>query len=68
MRREERGTVTVSEAAKALRMTELTLRILMRQGKLPIGYVKTGPTGRCSYYIYSEMLKREMERQRGERV
>lgn len=59
--------VKVSQAARELRMTDLTLRILMQQKQLDIGYVKTGRNGRRSYYIFREMLDREVERQRGKR-
>ena len=55
--------VTVSEAARLLHMTTTTVRVLMRQERLPIGYVKTGPSGRHTYLIYREMLNRELERQ-----
>ena len=51
--------VTVEEASRVLRITRLSVRILMQQGRLPIGYVKDGPNGRKTYLISRELLERE---------
>ena len=59
--------VTVEEASRVLRITRLSVRILMQQGRLPIGYVKDGPNGRKTYLISRELLERETERLRRER-
>ena len=59
--------VTVEEASRVLRITRLSVRILMQQGRLPIGYVKDGPNGRKTYLISRKLLDREAERLRRER-
>ena len=56
--------VTVEEASRVLRITRLSVRILMQQGRLPIGYVTDGPNGRKRYLIRRELLEREAERLR----
>lgn len=56
--------VTVEEASRVLRITRLSVRILMQQGQLPIGYVKDGPNGRKTYLISRKLLEREAERLR----
>jgi hypothetical protein len=48
--------VTVEEASRVLRITRLSVRILMQQGRLPIGYVKDGPNGRKTYLISRKLL------------
>lgn len=58
------GWVTVEEASRVLGITRLSIRILMQQGRLPIGYVKDGPNGRKTYLIRRELLEREAERLR----
>ena len=58
------GWVTVEEASRVLGITKLSIRILMQQGQLPIGYVTDGPTGRKRYLIRRELLEREAERLR----
>lgn len=50
-------------AAQELQMDVLTLRLLMQQGKLQIGYVvKKEGKARSSYYIYRGLLNAEKER------
>ena len=58
------GWVTVEEASRVLGITKLSIRILMQQGQLPIGYVKDGPNGRKRYLIRRELLDKEAERLR----
>lgn len=54
--------ITVEDASKVLGLTPLSVRLLMRQGQLDIGYViKTGH-GRHTYLIYQELLERELSR------
>ena len=56
--------VTVEEASRVMRITRLSVRILMQQGRLSIGYVTDGPNGRKTYLISRELLERETERLR----
>lgn len=50
-------------AAKELRMDVLTLRELMKIGKLPIGYaVKRDGKSKWGFYIYRHLLDQEKER------
>ena len=54
--------ITVEDASRALGLTPLSVRLLMRQGQLDIGYViKTGQK-RHTYLIYRELLERELSR------
>ena len=54
--------ITVEEASRALGLTPLSVRLLMQQGQLDIGYViKTGRK-RHTYLIYRELLERELSR------
>ena len=54
--------ITVEDASRSLGLTPLSVRLLMRQGQLDIGYViKTGH-GRHTYLIYQELLERELSR------
>ena len=54
--------ITVEDASRVLGLTPLSVRLLMRQGQLDIGYViKTGH-GRHTYLIYQELLERELSR------
>ena len=54
--------ITVEDASRALGLTPLSVRLLMQQGQLDIGYViKTGRK-RHTYLIYQELLERELSR------
>ena len=54
--------ITVEDASRALGLTPLSVRLLMQQGQLDIGYViKTGRK-RHTYLIYRELLERELGR------
>lgn len=54
--------ITIEDASRALGITPLTVRILMQQGQLDIGYViKTGRK-RHTYLVYRELLERELSR------
>jgi hypothetical protein len=54
--------ITVEEASRSLGLTPLSVRLLMQQGQLNIGYViKTGRK-RHTYLIYQELLERELSR------
>ena len=54
--------ITVEDASRALGLTPLSVRLLMQQGQLDIGYViKTGQK-RHTYLIYRELLERELNR------
>ena len=54
--------ITVEDASRALGLTPLSVRLLMRQGQLDIGYViKTGEK-RHTYLVYQELLERELGR------
>ena len=54
--------ITVEDASRALGLTPLSVRLLMQQGQLDIGYViKTGQK-RHTYLIYQELLERELSR------
>lgn len=55
--------ITVKEAAAQLSMTPLTLRILMQQEKLPIGYaIKRQGRENFRYLIYQELVEGFKER------
>ena len=55
--------VTVNEAASELRVSVLTLRGLMQQNKLNIGYaIKQDGNKRWSYFIYRKLLNEEKQR------
>jgi hypothetical protein len=60
----ENARVSVKQAACELHMGELTVRCLMQQGKLPIGYaLKKDGKNRYGYYIYRgklDTVKREL--------
>jgi hypothetical protein len=50
-------TITVKDAAQQLNMTVLTVRYLMQQEKLPIGYaLKREGCSQYHYIIYQELL------------
>ena len=54
--------ITVEEASRSLGLTPLSVRLLMQQGQLDIGYViKTGEK-RHTYLVYQELLERELSR------
>lgn len=65
-RREKEGNsmekVTIRQAASELHLTMETVRILMQQGVLDIGYVKVNEGGRCTYIIFRSLLDKELER------
>lgn len=48
--------ITVEEASKQLNMTPLTVRILMQQEKLPIGYFQKRDGCERGYYIIFKEL------------
>jgi hypothetical protein len=49
--------ITVKDAARKLNMTDLTVRCLMQQEKLPIGYaLKREGCTQYHYIIYEELL------------
>lgn len=50
------------EAAKELKMTAQTVRILMQQKQLDIGYVKAMENGRHVYIILRSLLDKELNR------
>jgi hypothetical protein len=54
--------VTIRQAASELHLTMETVRILMQQGVLDIGYVKVNEKGRCTYIIFRSLLDKELER------
>jgi predicted PP-loop superfamily ATPase len=54
--------VTIRQAASELHLTMETVRILMQQGVLDIGYVKVNECGRCTYIIFRSLLDKELER------
>jgi hypothetical protein len=55
--------VTVSEAAKELKISESTLRGLMQEGKLNIGYaMKREGKQKWGYWIYRTLLDAEKRR------
>ena len=54
--------VSVAQAAKELHMTAQTVRILMQQKQLDIGYVKAMENGRHVYYIFRSLLDKELNR------
>lgn len=68
-RREKEGNsmekVTIRQAAEELHLTMETVRILMQQGVLDIGYVKVNEKGRCTYIIFRHLLDQELARIRG---
>lgn len=54
------------QAAQELSMDVDSLKYLMREGRMPIGYVIKKPEAtRCSYYIYRGLLEAEKERLAG---
>ena len=57
--------VTIRQAAKELHLTLQTVRLLMQQGVLDIGYVKVNENGRCTYIIFRHLLDQELARIRG---
>jgi hypothetical protein len=57
--------VTIRQAASELHLTMETVRILMQQGVLDIGYVKVNEKGRCTYIIFRHLLDQELARIRG---
>ena len=57
--------VTLKDAAKELGMSELTVRGLMKQGKLPIGCaLKHDKASKWSFFIYRKPLD-EVKKQFG---
>lgn len=54
--------VTIRQAAQELHLTLQTVRILMQQKELNIGYVKTNEDGRHTYFIFRHLLDKELER------
>lgn len=55
--------VTVNQASKELGMTPLTLRTLMRLGRLNIGFYTRKPDAKRGHYvIYRRLLDIEKER------
>lgn len=55
--------VTPDQAAKELDMSVDSVRYLLQQGRLPIGYAVIKPNKkRWSYYIYRGLLNQEVER------
>lgn len=56
--------MNIKVAAERLGMNELTIRSLMKQGDLNIGFVKRNRE-RDSYIIIPEMLEKEIKRIRG---
>lgn len=58
--------MTTKEAAQALEMTELSLKELMKQGRLQIGYyVKREGCNKGRYLIYSDLVEAEVNRRKG---
>lgn len=57
--------VSVAQAAKELKMTAQTVRILMQQKQMDIGYVMTGANGCHTYIIIRSLLDKELKRIRG---
>ena len=56
-------TVTVAQAAKELNMTPLSLRELMAQGRINIGYAYQRPgCGKRKFFIYRHLLDEEKKR------
>ena len=56
-------TVTVAQAAKELNMTPLSLRELMAQGRINIGYTYQRPgCGKRKFFIYRHLLDEEKKR------
>lgn len=55
--------VSVIEASKELQMDQESVRCLMQQGRLPIGYAFRKPNGKqWTYYIYRGLLDQELKR------
>lgn len=54
--------VSVAQAAKELNMTAQTVRILMQQKQMDIGYVMTGANGCHTYIILRSLLDKELKR------
>ena len=50
--------MTVAEAAEQLNMTRLTVQVLMKQDRLPIGYAIQNPgSTRYHFVIYKELVE-----------
>ena len=57
------NTVTIQQAAKELGMTPLSLRELMAQGRINIGYAYQRPgSGKRKFFIYRHLLDEEKKR------
>lgn len=55
--------VSVADASKLLNMNVESVRYLMQQGRLPIGFAMIKPNKkRWAYYIYEGLLNQEVER------
>lgn len=51
--------VTILEAADRLKLTRLTVQVLLREDRLPIGYaVKNPGSSKYHYVIYKELLEK----------
>ena len=50
--------ITTKEAAEKLKMTQLTVQVLMKQDRLPIGYAIQNPgSTRYHFVIYKELVE-----------
>ena len=57
------NTVTIQQAAKELGMTPLSLRELMAQGRINIGYAyQRHGCGKRKFFIYRHLLDEEKKR------
>lgn len=55
--------VTIADAARELGMTPLSLRELMAQGRINIGYSYQRPgSGKRKFFVYRHLLDKEKER------
>ena len=55
--------ITVADAAKQLGLTPLTVRGLMQEGRLNIGYaIKHKNSSKWTYYIFEKLLEDEKKR------
>lgn len=61
----EMERVSVAQAAKELEMTPLTVRVMMQQKQIDLGYVMTGANGCHTYIILRSLLNKELERIKG---
>ena len=62
----EAERVTTKQAAKELHMDVESVRYLMRQNRLPIGYaMKREKATRFTYYIFRGLLDAELQRLAG---